>query len=109
MRDEIKIKYDYNNGELITQNKRISFAYLENEVLNVLLMERDRFVSTREIEEKLYGPNNAVCFGSNISVYIHRIRKKLKGIMIIDNKKGYGYRIKKIDEQYKDGEGLYEL
>ena len=111
MKENNKILYDYINGVLIAKNKRISFSYLENEVMKILVTNKENFVDRREITSKVYGKDWTLYCDSNISVLISRIRKKLDGILQIDNKFGFGYKLRKFEqvENIKQGEGIYEI
>lgn len=111
MQIEEKILYDYMNGELIYKNKNVKFSYNENEIMKILVENRDCFVDAKKITEVVYGKDWMLYCYSNIPTYIHRIRKKIKGIMQIDTRKGYGYKIRKIteEEHRRKGQMIYEI
>lgn len=109
---ENKIIYDYMNGELIVKNKKISFSNIENEIMKILIINKDKFVDRKKLTELVYGVDWSLYCDSNISVFISRLRKKLRGVMFIDNKIGFGYKIRKnkIEDKYRgQGEEVYEI
>ena len=87
-----KVIYSYNNGEVYTEDKIISLAYIENETMRFLVTNQGKFVNVKVISDAVYGPKVDCC--RNVRVSIHRIREKLKGIVRIENKRTFGYRIK---------------
>lgn len=111
MKTDEKILYDYINGELITNSKRINFSNIENEIMKILIKNKDKFVSRRELTEKIYGVDWTLYNSGNITVFISRIRKKLEGILQIDNKIGFGYKLRKLEkaEYRQQGEEVYEI
>ena len=91
MPTEEKILYDYNSGELITKNKVIRFTYNENEIMRILIENKDCYVDTKTIIETVYGKDWRLYCNANIAVYIFRIRKITE------------------EEYRRKGQGIYEI
>ena len=108
---ENKIVYNYMNGELIAEDKKISFSRTENEIIRILVTNKGKFVDRKKLTEEIYGVDWTLYCDANISVFISRLRKKLKGIIFIDSKIGFGYKIRKnkIKGEELQQEETYEI
>lgn len=91
--DEFKINYCYEEGKLITKNEIIYLTFIENEIIKLLVDNYNKHVRTEKICLTLYKEQLDYCYTRTIATNIARVRKKLKGIVKINNRHGFGYNI----------------
>lgn len=75
--------------------KPISLSVREFGLLQILLENRGRVLSRKQLEEKLYGWGDEVASNS-VEVHVHNLRKKL-GCDLIRTLRGVGYIIEKAE------------
>lgn len=92
----IKIKdteFNLDKMEIIKNKEKINLTSLELKILNLLLMNLNKVVKRDEIIEKVWEWTGNDINDNTASVYLKRIREKLKTDDIIKTIKGIGYRI----------------
>ena len=98
-----KIIFDYTNGEISINNKIIRLTVIEDDIVKILIKNKNKYIR-KEIIIKQAG----LYEDYNLSLSICRLRKKLNGMLEIESRYGYGYRIK-LDSEDKQGEEVYEI
>jgi two-component system, OmpR family, response regulator QseB len=77
--------------EVFLADRRVAVSAREFALLHALAERPGAVISRAQLEEKLYGWNDAI--GSNaVEVHIHNLRRKLGETMIV-NVRGLGYRL----------------
>lgn len=81
--------HDYDNLRYITEEGRIiDLTYLENEILDILIENKEHYVRNQTLCKLLYIDNEL-----SIRALIFRLRQKLMFEIEIKNKKSMGYKI----------------
>lgn len=112
MNEDETIKYSYDDGLIISKDKTIKLSYRENEIMKILIHNRGEYTNRFELAKVLFGEDGALYYEPTISVYVSRLRTKLKGVIQIHNRQGHGYKIKKTNntEEYSLNEDtLYKF
>jgi len=86
------IKYDLDKKVVYKEGKEILFTSLEIKILNLLFTNLNKVVSRQDIIEKIWEWTGNDVNDNTVTVYLKRIREKLKSD-IICTVKGIGYRI----------------
>lgn len=89
--------YRCKNGEIITEINTIQLTPLENKVFNILLKNKGFCIS---VDEMLNEIDDGI-YTSEVSIRrcICSINEKLVGILKVENKRGFGYKIKEINNK----------
>lgn len=87
------IEFNLDKMEIIKNKEKINLTSLELKILNLLLMNLNKVVKRDEIIEKVWEWTGNDINDNTASVYLKRIREKLKTDDIIKTIKGIGYRI----------------
>lgn len=85
------LAFDQNQGTVMKAGQSVVLTRKENQVLEMLLMRRGRFVDKSQLENAVYDLNAQV-ESNTIEVLVHGLRRKLYPDLIM-TKRGFGYRI----------------
>ena len=88
------ISFDMDKMEVYRENKKIDFTGLELKILNLLFLNINKVVTRNNIIDKIWEWTGNDVNDNTVTVYLKRIREKLKTNIIITIK-GIGYRIDK--------------
>ncbi|UFH58250.1 response regulator transcription factor [Sulfurovum mangrovi] len=89
------VNYDLLHKKLYINQKKIELDIRSLLVLDYLIKNREKFVSSLELENSIY-PCNSRSNSNVIRYYIWSLRKIL-GKEIIESKKNFGYRLTSVD------------
>lgn len=112
MNEDKTIAYSYDEALIISKDKTIELSPIENKIIKTLIYNREEYTNRYELAKELYGEDGALYYEPTISVYVSRLRTKLKGIIEIHNRQGYGYKIRKAhdkNEYHISEETLYKF
>lgn len=96
----IKIKdisFDIDKMEVYKEDKQIELTSLELKILHLLFMNINKVVTRNEIIDKVWEWTGNDINDNTVTVYLKRIREKIKTDIIITIK-GIGYRIDKVEK-----------
>lgn len=82
-------------GRFIYKNKFIHLTPQETSILEYLILNKNNIVTKEQLSAFGYGNNDGI---NVLRVHIHRLNQKLRGILIIFAKRGFGYGIEYIGE-----------
>lgn len=85
------LRVDTARREVTLNGRLVDLARREFDVLLALLNARGRILSTAQLQDSLYGFDQAVDSNA-INVHIHHLRRKL-GVEAIETVRGMGYRL----------------
>ncbi len=88
------ISFDMDKMEVYRDNQKIDFTSLELKILNLLFLNINKVVTRNSIIDKIWDWTGNDVNDNTVTVYLKRIREKLKTNIIITIK-GIGYRIDK--------------
>ncbi len=89
------IRFDFDKMEVYRDQKLLSLSRLELKILHLLLTNLNRVTTREEIIEKIWEWTGNDVNDNTVTVYLKRIREKLKTDIIITIK-GIGYRIDEV-------------
>lgn len=89
------IRFDFDKMEVYRDQELLSLSRLELKILHLLLTNLNRVTTREEIIEKIWEWTGNDVNDNTVTVYLKRIREKLKTDMIITIK-GIGYRIDEV-------------
>ena len=90
---EIKdIKFDLNKMEVYRENEKINLTSLELKILHLLITNVNKVVTRDKIIDKIWEWTGNDVNDNTVTVYMKRIREKIKTDIIITIK-GIGYRV----------------
>ena len=90
---EIKdIKFDLNKMEVYRENEKINLTSLELKILHLLITNVNKVVTREKIIDKIWEWTGNDVNDNTVTVYMKRIRSKIKTDIIITIK-GIGYRV----------------
>ena len=90
---EIKdIKFDLNKMEVYRENEKINLTSLELKILHLLITNVNKVVTREKIIDKIWEWTGNDVNDNTVTVYMKRIREKIKTDIIITIK-GIGYRV----------------
>ena len=87
------IKFDMNAYKIYVDNKEVVLTALELKILFLMLENSGCLVTREMIIDKIWDASGKFVNDNTLSVYIKRIREKLKNDDLIKTIKGIGYRI----------------
>ncbi len=87
------LKIDLDKCLVYLDSKEVNLTSLEFKILKLLLDNQNKVVLREVIIDKIWDINQKYVNDNTLSVYIKRIRKKLKRNDLIKTIKGIGYRI----------------
>lgn len=86
------IKFDMDKMVVYRDNENVELTNLELKILNLLFLNLNKVVKRSEIIDKIWGWTGNDVNDNTVTVYLKRIREKIKTDIIITIK-GIGYRI----------------
>lgn len=86
------IKFDMDKMVVYRDNENVELTNLELKILNLLFLNLNKVVKRSEIIDKIWEWTGNDVNGNTVTVYLKRIREKIKTDIIITIK-GIGYRI----------------
>ena len=87
------IKYNKDFMVLWVDNKKIEFTPIEFKIFNLLIKKHPLYATFEEINKTIYKMSYDKSFRNAINVHVSGLRKKLKGVFVITNKKELGMSI----------------
>ena len=87
------IKIDTNSAKVYKDEKEIIFTSLEYKILLMLFTNQNKLITREQLLEKIWDIAGNFVNDNTLTVYIKRIREKLKDETIIKTVRGLGYRI----------------
>lgn len=87
------IKFDMDAYKIFIDDKEVVLTALELKILFLMLENSGCLVTREMIIDKIWGASGKFVNDNTLSVYIKRIREKLKNDDLIKTIKGIGYRI----------------
>ena len=85
--------HDYSNYRYILNDKYIPLTHIENEILNMLILEKGNIVTYEKICKKLFKSKNTDKYKQTLTIILYRLRKKLSGDVTIVTRNNIGYMI----------------
>lgn len=82
--------HDDDNFKYISSKEIIDLSKKENKLLKILIQNKGRVVLVRTLLDEIYRQPTSP---RTLDQLVCRLRKKLKGEVVIKNKPGFGYRI----------------
>lgn len=82
--------HDDDNFKYISSKEIIDLSKKENKLLKILIQNKGRVVLVRTLLDEIYQKPTSP---RTLDQLVCRLRKKLKGEVVIKNKPGFGYRI----------------
>ncbi len=91
------ISFDMDKMVVTRANKKIELTNLELRILNILFLNLNKVVTRNYIIDKIWEWTGNDINDNTVTVYLKRIREKIKSDIIITIK-GIGYRIDKVEK-----------
>ena len=89
-----RLRYESDTRTLFHESNRIALTQRETLVASLLFQQLRRYVRHDEIMQALCEMGQSECSPALVSLYIHRINKKIRPFDVqIGFKRGYGYRL----------------
>lgn len=88
------LRFEHDTNTLVHENARVELTYKETLLTSLLLRNVHRHLRRDELFQVLCSDGKGNSDPALVSLYIHRLNKKLRGYGVrIAHKRGYGYRI----------------
>jgi len=94
--EHLGVSIDPVTREVLVDGQAVSLLSREWAILEQLLARPGAVMSRKQLEDKLYSWKDEISSNA-VEVYIHGLRKKL-GSHMIQNVRGVGYRVPKVDQ-----------
>ena len=88
------VVFDFDSMQVFEDGKQVDFTYLETQILMLLFENMNRAISRDRLCDYVFDWTGNSVNENSITVYMNRIRKKLKHNIVV-TVKGIGYRIDK--------------
>ena len=85
------LRYDLGTRECSVADAPVVLTSREDQLLRCLLLANGACISRQELMDEVWGPDAGID-GSNLDIYLRRLREKLAPVTI-ENVRGLGYRI----------------
>ncbi len=85
------LSYDPSSRETLLAGQPVDLSRREQSLLQALLHNRGRVLSTEQLKDSVYGFNDEL-ESNALNVHIHHLRRKL-GNGIVETVRGLGYRL----------------
>lgn len=80
-------------GKVYAGEQQIDLTALEYRLLLIFAMNKSKLLTRRQILEKLWDIDDNFVEDNTLTVYVKRLRQKLKGAVQIETVRGIGYRV----------------
>lgn len=87
------VKLDMDSAKVLVDDKEVSFSPLEYKLLILLFSNMDKIITREKLLDKIWDEVGNFVNDNTLTVYVKRIRDKLKNENIIKTIKGLGYRV----------------
>lgn len=92
--------YNYEEGIIKLKNKEVYLTKQENKLINILIHNYNKFVKNEILCKELYNEKCDEGFNLALRTCVSRTRKKLKGIINIERRFNFGYKLEVIEDEY---------